>query len=66
MTKIAIHNVETDEVIEREMTAEELIQWQKDKIEIEQSIEEVENRKVARLAVFAKLGLTEAEIQAIS
>ena len=34
MTKptIRIHNTETDEVIEREMNAEELAQWEADKV----------------------------------
>jgi hypothetical protein len=31
MTTIKIHNVETGEVIEREMNAEELAQWEADK-----------------------------------
>ena len=31
MTTIKIHNVETGEVIEREMTPEELTQWEIDK-----------------------------------
>ena len=30
MTTIKIHNVETGEVIEREMNAEELTQWESD------------------------------------
>ena len=30
MTTIKIHNVETGEVIEREMNAEELAQWETD------------------------------------
>jgi hypothetical protein len=31
MTTITIHNVETGEVIERDMDAEELAQWEADK-----------------------------------
>ena len=31
MTTIKIHNVETGEVIERDMNAEELAQWETDK-----------------------------------
>lgn len=56
-----IHNVETNEIIEREMTSEEVTQY-------EALIESISNRKAKeaeiaakRQALLAKLGITEDE-----
>lgn len=65
MTKIAIHNVETDEMIERDMTAEEAAQWEIDKADIEAGLAEKAAKAAARSAVYEKLGLTESDIEAI-
>jgi hypothetical protein len=58
---IQIHNVETGEVIEREMTAAELKQAEADKAETLQ-IREAEATKAAeKAALLEKLGITEDE-----
>jgi hypothetical protein len=69
---IRIHNQETDEIIDREMTAEELAQWEADKIEQAARQEtkalkaaEEAARLSAKLAIYAKLGLTEEEINTL-
>lgn len=59
--KIMIHNIETDEIIEREMNAAEKAQLEKDKLESENKI----NVRTSALAKLAALGLTEDEIAAL-
>jgi hypothetical protein len=69
MSFVKVHNVETGEIIEREMTAEELTQYEADQAaeaarlaaEATKAAEEAE-RLSAKLAIYAKLGLTEEEI----
>lgn len=56
-----IHNIETDEIIEREMNAAEKAQLEKDKLESENKI----NVRTSALAKLAALGLTEDEIAAL-
>lgn len=66
------HNVETGEIIEREMTAEELTQYEAD-IASQAAQQEAEAQKAAeeaarlsaKLAIYAKLGLTEEEINTL-
>lgn len=64
------HNIETGEIIEREMTDVELAEYNAD-------IQEIENRRIAdeeakatkaaeRAALLAKLGITEAEAELLS
>jgi hypothetical protein len=61
MPTIKIHNIETNEIIEREMTTEELAQWEIDKVNTE-AIKQAEADKVAqRQALLDKLGITEEE-----
>jgi hypothetical protein len=61
MTTIKIHNVETGEVIEREMNAQELAQWETDKA-TQKASEEAEATKAAeKAALLAKLGITDDE-----
>ena len=58
---ITIHNVETDEIIEREMTKDELLQFQADQA-AEIARQEAEAAKAAeKAALLAKLGITEDE-----
>lgn len=58
---IKIVNAETGEEIEREMTAEEIAQWEADKTEAK-AIADAEAAKVAeKSALLAKLGITEDE-----
>jgi hypothetical protein len=61
MSKIVIHNTETGEIIERDMTPVELAQQQKD-IETVQQIEaEKAVAEAKRQALLNKLGITEEE-----
>lgn len=64
---IRIHNTETDEIIDREMTDDEFEQY-----ELEQEANEQENanrqaeltaKETARQALLDKLGITEVEAQ---
>jgi hypothetical protein len=63
MTKLIMteHNVTTGQIIEREMTADEVAQFQADKklaLEVEQAKTE---RAAAKVALLEKLGINEDE-----
>lgn len=62
---IKIHNVETGEIIEREMNAEELAQWELDQSTAAAAAAEEAAKIAAREAVLAKLGLTAEEAAAL-
>ncbi len=66
---IRIHNVETDEVIDREMTNAEYEVYLADKEQetkkIADSQKALADKEAARQAVYAKLGLTADEIAAL-
>lgn len=65
---IKIHNVETGEVIEREMTAEELTQYEKDQlaaVEEATAKAEAQAKREAALSKLAALGLDEDDLKAI-
>lgn len=65
---IRIHNVETDEVVDREMTDAEFAQYEADKAEAEAKAAEAEAKaeaKAAAQAKFAALGLTVEDLQAL-
>ena len=55
------HNVETGEVIEREMNAEELAQWEADKVQAQAETEALAAKESARQAILDRLGLTADE-----
>ena len=58
---ITIHNVETDELIQREMNAEELTQFEADKAaEVERQAAEAQ-KAAAKQALLDKLGITQEE-----
>jgi hypothetical protein len=58
---IKIHNVETNEIIEREMNAEELAQRETDQAET-LTLQAAEAQKAAdKAALLSKLGITEDE-----
>jgi len=67
MTKptIMFHNTETNEIVEREMNAEELAQWESDiayyaaKAELAKA--EAEAKATQKAALLDKLGITEEE-----
>lgn len=68
MTTITKHNVKTGKVIEREMNAKELAQWQKDQDEGEaeaQAKAEAVAAKAAAEAKLAVLGLTADDLRAL-
>jgi hypothetical protein len=65
---IKIHNVSTGEVIEREMNAEELTQWEADKVSGQLELEAAANKAAAKAAAEAKLealGLTADDLKAL-
>lgn len=63
MTKpiVMIHNVETNEIIEREMNDAEFAQYEIDKEAEAQRKAEEEAKIAARQAILDRLGLTEEE-----
>ena len=63
MTKIKIHNIETGEVIEREMNAEELVQYEADQAAQAAAQAEAEAKATAKAALLDKLGITAEEAQ---
>jgi len=58
---IVVHNVETNEIVEREMTADELAQLKIDKAVLDAEIKEVAKRAADKAALLEKLGITEDE-----
>jgi hypothetical protein len=60
---IRIHNTETDEIIDREMTDAEFAQYEKEQAEREAKIAEVQVKAAARAALLERLGITEDEAQ---
>ena len=58
---VRIHDIETNEIIDREMTAEELTQYELDKITEAARLSELTNKAAAKAALLAKLGITEDE-----
>lgn len=59
------HNVQTGEIIEQEMNAEELAQWEADKAKVEAEVQKAAKvaakAAAAKAALLDKLGLTEEE-----
>ena len=55
------HNVETGEIIEREMNAAELAEYENAQIEAEQIATKKAEAKAAKSALLAKLGITADE-----
>lgn len=58
---IRIHKTETNEVIDREMNAEELKQYDKDLADSAKAREDVAAKADAKAALLAKLGITADE-----
>lgn len=65
----AIHNVETGEIYEEEMTAEEIAQIESMQQEVPAEViairEQVAAKVAAKIAVLSKLGLTEEEVSSL-
>lgn len=62
---VKILNLETNELIEREMNDVEFAQWEKDVAEAEANKLAAEQAKTARETLLAKLGITEAEAKVL-
>ena len=60
---IRIHNLETNEIIDREMNDDEYAIWLADKEFAEQIIAEAEVKETAKAALLTKLGITAEEAQ---
>ena len=58
---VRIHNSQTDEIIDREMNAEELAQLETDKVNQAKSLEEKIQTQADKAALLAKLGITADE-----
>lgn len=58
---VRIHNIETDEVIDREMNDAEFAQYEADKAANAIAEAEVEAKATARAAILNRLGLTAEE-----
>jgi hypothetical protein len=58
---VRIHNTDTNEIIDREMTNAEFAQYQKDQAEAEAFKAEIEAKAQAKQALFDRLGITEDE-----
>jgi hypothetical protein len=61
MPTIKIHNVETNETVEREMNADELAQYETDQAAAQARVTEAEAKEAARSALLDKLGITTDE-----
>jgi hypothetical protein len=62
---IRIHNIETDEIIDREMNDAEFAQHETDKAEAEAEADAKEKAAADKSALLARLGLTEDELKTI-
>jgi hypothetical protein len=58
---IRIHNTETNEVIDREMTESEFAQYEADQIAKTESETQAQAKATARAAILDRLGLTAEE-----
>jgi hypothetical protein len=58
---ITIHNMETNEIIEREMNAEEFAQYKQTIAETELMIKQENDKKAAKELLLTKLGITAEE-----
>ena len=63
--KITEHNIETGEVVERNMTEAEQVQYETDQAANAARLAETETKATARQAVLDRLGLTDEEAQLI-
>ena len=58
---VRIHNMETNQIIDREMNAEELAHYEANKAQAEATLIAEAEAKAAKSALLAKLGITESE-----
>jgi hypothetical protein len=62
---VRIHNIETDEVIDREMNDAEFAQYQADQADIAAKKTEAEAQATAKAAILDRIGLTADELKMI-
>jgi len=62
---IRIHNIETDEVIDREMNDAEFAQYEADKAAQAAKQAEAEAKETAKAAILERIGLTADELKTI-
>jgi len=58
---IRIHNVTTDEIVDREMTDDEFAQYEQQKVKDQLAAEEDAIKAAEKTALLNRLGITEAE-----
>lgn len=61
MKTVVTHNIETGEITQRDMTTEELAEFESNKIAAEAKVQLKAEAAVAKAALLAKLGITEEE-----
>ena len=62
---VTIHNMETNEIIEREMNDAELAKHEADKAATKAAVEAKAKAEADKAALLARLGLTEDELKTI-
>lgn len=60
---VRIHNIETDEVIDREMNDEEFAQWEADQAAQAARLAEEQAKAAQKQALLDRLGITQEEAQ---
>ena len=65
MNEVIEFNCETNKLIKRKMTKEEIAQFQKDKDNNDNQILIMQQQKELKISAYKKLGLTDEEIAAI-
>ena len=60
---IRIHNLETDEIIDREMTADEFAQFEADVAKTQAELQAEATKAAEKAALLAKLGIDEDEVK---
>ena len=62
---VKIHDLSTDEIIEREMNDTELAQYEADKLDRAERLLQLQAKEAARQAIAERLGLTVDELQVL-
>lgn len=62
---VRIHDIETNQVIDREMTDEEFVQYQAEELAAANEKAEIAAARALKVSAYEKLGLTTDEIAAL-
>jgi hypothetical protein len=62
---VRIHNIETDEIIDREMNDDEFAQYQKEQADQAIAKAEADAKETAKTAILDRIGLTADELKTI-